>query len=135
MQRIIAYVTTDLMFHSRVSQTVKSVAALETGGKTASEEPLTLIVNKDASNVIDRIKSLGEAAQLKLVLLDLSTKGLDVSKAVELFRTFCPNAPVYAYGPHVDKSLLERAAATDQTVVLTKGQFDHQMHAIIAEHA
>jgi DNA-binding NtrC family response regulator len=70
---------------------------------------------------------------LKLVLIDLTTAGLDVAALVERIRSRSKSAPaIIAYGPHVHEKLLEAAKAAGCDRVLSRGQFMAQADTIIA---
>lgn len=98
--------TTDLMFSSRV------LAAAGTLGKSLE------IVMSPAG-----LAEASGQADVSLVLIDLTTPGLDLASVVPPLLAQAPHAHVVAFGPHVDDQLLAAAIAAGCHSVLTRGQF------------
>lgn len=105
----ILYLTCDLMFSSRASQ-----AAREAGKN--------LRVVSDPTALVEAVSS-GTA---ELVLLDLSTAGLDVRPSVAAIRAAAP-VKIVAYGPHVHRARLAEAQAAGCNQVLSKGEFNSRL--------
>jgi CheY-like chemotaxis protein len=111
---MIVFLTTDLMFSSRV-----------TGAGERLGVPVTVVGTFDAA-----LEACCEE-QVRLVLIDLTTPGLDLETLVpELKAT--PSAPhMLAYGPHVHAARLKAARHAGCDQVLTRGQFNAQMDALL----
>lgn len=108
-------ISPDLMIQSRVA------AAAE----RASVRPPRVVGWQDAL-------SLADAASYRLVLVDLAAPGLDVGRLVSALRErLQPSTCVVAFGPHVhtDKLAAAREAGCDR--VLSRGQFDRDVDAIL----
>lgn len=119
----IGFLTSDLMFHSRVSQSLND---LKSNGRE-----LTLTVNRNVEKLIEK---LSEAADVKLIIVDLSLRELNMEAVTKSLRDSLPNVPIIAYGPHVAGALLQAAADAGVESVYTRGQFDHRMTEIISEY-
>jgi CheY-like chemotaxis protein len=73
-----------------------------------------------------------EAASCRLVLLDLSAPGLDAAEVVAALRERLPEAArIVAFGPHVQKAKLDAARAAGCDAVISRGQFDRDLDAIL----
>ena len=107
----VLFLTKDLMFSSRVSACAQSL-------------------KMDLSVVADHERLLASAAreQAQLVLLDLSTPGLDTTQLVPQLRqlAFSPKA-IIAYGPHVHEAKLAAAQETGCDEILARGAFNNRM--------
>jgi CheY-like chemotaxis protein len=119
----IGFLTSDLMFHSRVSQSLND---LKSNGRE-----LTLTVNRNVEKLIEK---LSEASDVKLIIVDLSLRELNMEAVTKSLRDSLPNVPIIAYGPHVAGALLQAAADAGVESVYTRGQFDHRMTEIISEY-
>jgi DNA-binding NarL/FixJ family response regulator len=123
----IGFLTSDLMFHSRVSQSLND---LKSNGRE-----LTLTVNRNVEKLIEKlIEKLSEASDVKLIIVDLSLRELNIEAVTKSLRDSLPNVPIIAYGPHVAGALLQAAADAGVESVYTRGQFDHRMTEIISEY-
>ena len=120
----IGFLTSDLMFHSRVSQSIGDLRGESTGA--------TLVVNR---NIETLIQKLNESIDGRLVIIDLALRELDVQEVVSLIREKLPAFSIIAYGPHVAGALLKSAADAGIDAVYTRGQFDHRMTEIIQEYS
>ncbi|MDZ4847920.1 MAG: hypothetical protein SGI77_01375 [Pirellulaceae bacterium] len=114
----VLFLTKDLMFSSRVSACAQTLEI-------------------DLSVVSDQERLLASAAreQAQLVLLDLSTPGLDPMQIVPQLRqlAFSPKA-IVAYGPHVHEAKLAAAQEAGCDEVLARGAFNNRMAKILASH-
>jgi DNA-binding NarL/FixJ family response regulator len=119
----VGFLTSDLMFHSRVSQ---SISDLKSSGRE-----LTLIVNRSVEKLIEK---LAEHSDAKLIIVDLSLRELNIEAVIKSVRDSLPSLPIIAYGPHVAGALLQGAADAGVEAVYTRGQFDHRMTEIISEY-
>lgn len=68
----------------------------------------------------------------KLIVLDLTTTGLDLATVVPQLRQLAPGATIIAYGPHVQEERLAAAQAAGCDHVLTRGQWNAQMDHLLA---
>ncbi len=113
----IVYLTTDLMFTSRV-------------GGVAARLGMTL---KTAGTPAALMESLA-AQPDSIVLLDLTLSDLDPRALVaELKAIARPPRSIIAYGPHVHQDRLAEAAAAGCDEVLTRGQFSARMEETLAK--
>lgn len=119
----IGFLTSDLMFHSRVSQSLNDL-------KSSGRE-LTLTVNRSVEKLIEKLL---EASDVKLIIVDLSLRELNMEAVTKSLRESLPSVPIIAYGPHVAGALLQAAADAGVDSVYTRGQFDHRMTEIISEY-
>ena len=75
------------------------------------------------------------AAPTDLVILDLSTPRLDPRDLVPKLRQLAaPPRAIIAYGPHVHEAKLTTAAEAGCDAVLTRGQFNAQMSAVLQKY-
>jgi CheY-like chemotaxis protein len=71
-----------------------------------------------------------------LVLVDLTTRGLDIVSLVERTKALAGAKPtIIAYGPHVHEAVLVAAEAAGCDQVLSRGQFMLRVDALIAAYA
>jgi CheY-like chemotaxis protein len=114
----ILFLTTDLMFSSRVAG-----AAARLG--------MTL---KTAATPTALIELLSAAEPESLVLLDLNSPGVDPRQLAPSLRA-SPNPPrtIIAYGPHVHADRLAAATTAGCEEVLTRGQFNARMDETLAK--
>lgn len=114
----LALVTSDLMFSASVAG-------------AAASQPAKLHV---VASLADLLK-LCAAKPLKLVIVDLSTPGLDaVNLPAELQRSVTTPPAMIAYAPHVHGGMLAAARDAGYDEVLTRGQFHSQMAQVIGRH-
>ena len=114
----ILFLTTDLMFSSRVAG-----AAARLG--------MTL---KTAATPTAIIELLAAAERESLVLLDLNSPGVDPRQLTPaLCASQNPPRAIIAYGPHVHEDRLAAATAAGCEVVLTRGQFNARMEETLAK--
>jgi len=118
---LIAFLTTDLIFPSRVAGVAGKIGArMETA---VSESALLAKLRETDSADI-------------LVLLDLSTAGIDPPKLVAAVRAQSPPPrAIIAFGPHVHEAKLAAARAAGCDLVLSRGQFDTQIGTILEQFA
>jgi CheY-like chemotaxis protein len=132
----ILFVTSDLMFSSRassvahrlgVSVSVTGNAAPPDAREVSTENNLTI---ENTVNIVNDDNAATRGP--RLVVLDLSTPGLNVAQVVPQWRSL-PNAPeIIAYAPHVHASKLESAKKAACDAVYTKGQFDTRLESLFA---
>ena len=72
---------------------------------------------------------------IALVAIDLRTNGLDVSSVVKQVRAAAPAAVILAGGPHVQRDSLAAAVAAGCDEVVTRGQFEGRLDALVARLA
>ena len=106
--------TSDLMFSSRVAWAGQRVGiAVQTA------------MGEDA--LLEKA-----AAGAEVVILDLTTAGLDVGRVVPRLRALAqPPARVVAFGPHVQEAMLAAAQAAGCDAVLARGEFNARMEEIL----
>jgi CheY-like chemotaxis protein len=89
-------------------------------------------VTLDVAPSVDALLEKVAAGQADLVILDLSTAGLDARTVVEQLRELS-NAPraIVAFGPHVHEALLAAAKDAGCDRVLSRGQFHAQVDSLL----
>jgi CheY-like chemotaxis protein len=110
MSAVVVIVAEDLMFGSAFTDAARRAGAT---GRTVRDVARLRAVLEEAA--------AAESA-VALVVLDLTTRGLDPAEAVGVARTGGAKR-VIAFGPHVEEASLERAVAAGCDEVLTRGQF------------
>lgn len=75
------------------------------------------------------------AEEIALVAIDLKSPGLDVADAVAQLRAAAPTALILAGGPHVQRDSLAAAVAAGCDEVVTRGQFEGRLDALVARLA
>ena len=83
----------------------------------------------------DAIAAECAAETTELVAIDLRTPRLDVAGVVEQIRAAAPAAVILAGGPHVQRDSLAAAAAAGCDEVVTRGQFEGRLDALVARLA
>lgn len=68
-----------------------------------------------------------------LVIVDLSSGGVDCQAIVDSVAEHAPHATTVAFGPHVHKPKLDAALAAGFTRVISRGQFHAELDAIVAQ--
>jgi hypothetical protein len=107
---MIAFLTKDLMFQSRVASQAKAAQ-----------------VACVAASSLERLQArLPDPAQVRLWIIDLSLGLEGLAEAVVTMRRLAPHGRIVAYGPHVQTDRLAQAAAAGVDEVLTRGQFDQR---------
>jgi CheY-like chemotaxis protein len=114
---LIAFLTSDLVFPSRVAGVAQQLG-------------LRMITATTADALLEKIAA--EPAQI--VLLDLNSPGVNPADVTPRVKSL-PNPPrtIIAFGPHVHEQKLAAAKAAGCDLVLTRGQFDSQMHNLLAQ--
>lgn len=97
----------------------------------ADRHGATVAVVGDATALAERLAS----EPVGLVAVDLRTSGLDIAAAVKQIRAAAPDAIVLAGGPHVQRDSLAAAAAAGCDEVVTRGQFEGRLDALVARLA
>ena len=109
------FLSTDLMFVSRVS-----------GRAQALGVPLSIVSDGD------QLIAKASTGQPDLVLLDLTTPGLDATLLVpRLRRLVHPPKRVVAFGPHVHETKLHAARQAGCDAVLARGEFNARMAEVL----
>ncbi len=112
----VLFLTNDLVFPSRVAGVAQRLGArMET-----------------AATVEAIIEKMEAAAAPSVVIIDLNATGFDAETLV-LKLNALPHPPrtIVAFGPHVHEAKLEAARSAGCDIVLTRGQFDAQMDALL----
>jgi DNA-binding response OmpR family regulator len=77
-------------------------------------------------------ESIVKEADYGLVIVDLSTPGLEVARVVPELRAQLPaSTPIVAFAPHVHTAKLAAAREAGCDQVLSRGQFDREVVALI----
>lgn len=111
------YLTGDLLFSSRVT------SAAATAGLRVEV----------VGSLEDALRQAREA-DMGLLLLDLTLPGCSPERVMQSWKQLADPPPVVAYGPHVAEAQLQAAAEAGCTEVLTRGQFDRQMGAVLERY-
>jgi len=111
----VAFLTNDLLFQSRVAS-------------IATAANVTLVADRTPEKLIAK---LAEDSDVRLVMVDLTLEVGDLAIALETLKNRCPKASTIAYGPHVHEAKLQRAVEAGFDQVMTRGQFDRQMHSLL----
>lgn len=112
------YLTTDLMFSSRV------LAAAATCG-------FPLDVCMSAQRLRDGLAS----GDVGLVIIDLTMSGVSLVELVAEVRAAAPNARLVAYGPHVQEAQLQQARLAGCHDVLSRGEFNAMYPSLFHQDA
>ena len=112
------YLTADLMFPSRVEGVAQRVG-------------VPLVVLPSLAALIRRWIE-HEANRPTLVLIDLVMWDAALAEFLAKAKSLPEPPTVVAYGPHVQTAALEAARAGGCDYVLTRGQFDQQMAAMLS---
>ena len=112
---MILLLSSDLMFQSRISS-------------TAREAGKPCVVDRSVAKLVERV---AEPDTIKLVLVDLTLRTVDLNIEIPLLHQSFSNSKVIAYGPHVDVERLTMAQEAGADVVMTRGQMDRDLTAII----
>jgi CheY-like chemotaxis protein len=118
-ERTCTFYTRDLLFSSRVC-----AAAADCG--------LRVSLATDSGQLAAHVS----AGQGDLVLIDLAERDLELEAVVDQLRRL-PRPPeaIVAFGPHVQASLLQRARDIGCDEVLTRGEFNKRMSAVLSRYA
>jgi CheY-like chemotaxis protein len=112
----IVFFTTDLMFPSRVSVVARRLNV-----------PLDVVASGEALLA----KIAADTEPPLVVLLDLNCALVDAGRTMPQLKSLpCPPKTI-AFGPHVHEAKLAAAREAGCDVVLTRGQFDAQMEAVL----
>lgn len=111
---LIVFLTNDLVFPSRVRGAADKIGArFETAA--------------NADSLIAKLE-----AEPAVVILDLNAPAVDAASLVPRLKSLAaPPLGIIAFGPHVHEAKLAAAEAAGCDVVLTRGQFDAQMEAVL----
>lgn len=112
---MIVFLTNDLMFSSRV-----------TGAGQRLGMPVTVVPSAE------RAMAVCNQDQVRLVLVDLTLPALDMGPLVAELKATHSAPKILAYGPHVHKNQLTAAQQAGCDRVLTRGQFNAQMDALLS---
>lgn len=111
------YLTADLMFSSRV------VGQAERAGHA-------VMMIASPTLLVERLK-LATNDPPGLVIIDLTAPGLKAAETVPQIRAAAPAAKIIAYGPHVHADLLAAAQTAGCDAVMSNGQFNNSLAAIL----
>ena len=114
----IIFFTGDLVFPSRVAGVAGRLGA-----------PMNVVASAEAlSASFD-----ADLQQGAVVLLDLNSPAVDVADVAARIKALGTMSVMIAFGPHVHEAKLDAARAAGCDFVLTRGQFDSQMEAILSK--
>ncbi len=111
----VAFLTNDLLFQSRLASIATAVN-------------IRLVADRTPERLVAK---LTDDSEVRLVMVDLTLELDDLAIAFETLKHRCPNASTIAYGPHVHEAKLQRAREAGFDEVMTRGQFDRQMHSLL----
>ena len=103
------------MFQSRIS------SAARAAGKAC-------VVDRSVTKLVERVE---EPDTVSLVLVDLTLLSVDLTLDIPLLHQAFSNCKIVAYGPHVDADRLTMAEEAGADAVVTRGQMDRDLAAII----
>jgi DNA-binding NarL/FixJ family response regulator len=115
----VAFLTNDLLFQSRLSS-------------MATASKVQLVADRAPERLIAK---LAQDAMVKLIIVDLTLDTGELAESLATLKNRCPGAISIAYGPHVHEAKLQRAVEAGFDQVMTRGQFDRQMQAILCSAA
>lgn len=115
-ESMIAFLTNDLIFQSRVAS-------------IASSSHNRIVADRTVERLLMK---LDKEVDVGVIIVDLGLDHGDLSDLLSTFKAKYPQAKSIAYGPHVHEARLKRAVDAGFDQVMTRGQFDRQMNAIIA---
>ena len=116
---LIVFFTTDLLFPSRV-------------GGVARRHGVAMEIVTSAESLFTKIDDDHERPLV--VLLDLNCSVVDAAQIVPRLKSLSHPPAIIAFGPHVHEAKLGAARDTGCDLVLTRGQFDAQMEAILTRY-
>jgi len=112
------YLTTDLMFSSRVEG-----AANAAGVKLADY------------GMVDKLLEAARETPPRVVLVDMDAPKLEIADFVAQLKQLEPAPAIVVYASHVHVDKLEAATAAGCDAVLTRGQFNSQMVQVLNHFA
>ena len=86
-----------------------------------------------AAALLERLAESTAGSPPPLVLIDLSTTGINIDELVKRIREQPTPVRVIAFGPHVHEQRLAAARDAGCDRVLSRGQFQSQLDALLAE--
>ncbi len=115
---IVAFLTSDLVFPSRISPTVERL-----GGR------LVTATNVDA--LVENLNAQG--APPPVVIVDLNAPAIDPATTIpRLLQLAVRPAAIIAFAPHVHEARLVAAKSSGCNIVLTRGQFNSQIDGLLS---
>ena len=108
------FLTADLIFTSRVC-----------GVAAAADRRVEVVSTLEAA-----VRRAAEV-DVRLLILDLTLPGCRPEHVLRQWNQLPSAAPVVAYGPHVAEGPLESARQAGCAEVLTRGQFDRSIGAVL----
>lgn len=109
-----------------VSADLMGASRIETAARSAGV-PYQMVGSVEAA------VAAAVAAPTSLVILDLTTAGIDAAELVQRLKPPSANQPtVVAFGPHVHEATLQDAKAAGCDEVLARGQLLSQIETLIA---
>jgi len=99
-------------------------------GKVSSWAKSQSIAYRNVPN-IQKLEASLEGDSVKVVLVDLQLKSLDIVVACQMIKDANANTRVYRYAQHVMTEVIEAAEQAGCDEVLTRGQFDRGFAALL----
>ena len=103
------------MFQSRISSAARAASR-------------ACVVERSVEKLVERVS---DPSTVLLVLVDLTLRSLDLAQEIPRLHESFANCKVIAYGPHVDVERLALAEESGADLVVTRGQMDRDLAAII----
>jgi CheY-like chemotaxis protein len=115
---IVAFLTSDLVFPSRISPTVERL-----GGR--------LLTAANVDSIEEKLMAAG--SEPVIIILDLNSPGADPAAAVSQWRQSpAPPRTIIAFAPHVHGAKLAAARSAGCDIVLTRGEFNSQIEGLLS---
>ncbi len=103
------------MFQSRISSAARAASK-------------TCVVDRSVDKLVERV---AEPDTVSLVLVDLTLRSVDLDLEIPRLHQKFTHCQIVAYGPHVDVERLAQAEQAGADRVVTRGQMDRDLAAII----
>jgi DNA-binding response OmpR family regulator len=110
-------VTRDLLFSTKVTGTANAVGC-------------RVVVTGD----VERATELCRAESPRCILLDLGLPDLEIDTVVYRLRAASEDAPVIAYGSHVDRQRLDAASRAGCSEVMPRSKFSGTLPALLRRY-
>ncbi len=111
------------------------MTASQAQGAAARAGCLLKTVANSAQLLAVATQELANQQQPILLILDLTTPGVDPASLVPQLAALMPRPTILAFGPHVHEARLQAAADAGCDRVLSRGQFHAQCEQILAGRA
>jgi DNA-binding NarL/FixJ family response regulator len=92
-------------------------------------------VTVEFARSVDGLLERAQAAQPRLVVVDLSEALSDLPRWVATVKELAPQASIVAFGPHVHRERLAEARDAGCDLVVSRGQFHAEMDSLLERFA